>query len=104
MTTHLTTGFCGDCTHYAPHEPYNFMGLCCRTGELRVYMCNPCPDYSPRTEAEAARALEERGWAYCATCREPLFTPEELKAHSGHLLVSDVFLDEAGFEDSPAAD
>ncbi len=97
-------GFCGNCTHYAPHYPYSFMGLCCKTGELHVYVEKPCPDYAPRTGREALKALSERGWAYCATCMEPIFTPGDMETHRGHLVVAEVFVDEAGFEDSPAAD
>ncbi len=95
---------CGRCVFFRPHDVYEYMGYCTKKGLLVTADNRPCSDYKEASVEDLKKVLEERGWLYCASCKEPIYDVDDLMKHAAHLHYQDTFSDEVATEEAPAAD
>ncbi len=94
---------CEKCQYFIKHDYYDFIGLCVRKDKFLTEK-KECNGQEKIKEEEMKEVLKERGWVYCISCDEPIFSIEELEDHSGDRIVEDRLSDDVAAEDSPAAD
>lgn len=94
---------CEECDYFVKHDSYDFIGLCLNEDRL-ITKKEKCDGQKDINLEKIKKKLEERGWIYCITCEEPIFTLEELEDHKKGSLRLEQLSDEVASEDSPAAD
>ncbi len=94
---------CEECQYFIKHDFYDFIGLCVQKDKL-VTKKERCEGQEKVNEEEIEDVLKERGWVYCISCDEPIFSVEELEDHSEDRVVEDRLSDDVASEDTPAAD
>ncbi|MFP4000447.1 MAG: hypothetical protein ACLFU5_00910 [Thermoplasmata archaeon] len=63
-----------------------------------------CPGQKDIDRERLKEILKEKGWIYCITCNEPIFSLDELEDHKKGRLIEKRFSDDVAAEDSPTAD
>jgi hypothetical protein len=63
-----------------------------------------CSGYVERDFETLVKLLLERGFLYCADCRQPIYSPDELRQHARDRVIALIPPDEVAYEESPAAD
>lgn len=63
-----------------------------------------CPGYVEADFEALVKLLLERGFLYCADCRQPIYSPDELRQHAGDRIIAIIPPDDVASEESPAAD
>jgi len=63
-----------------------------------------CSGYVEREFEVLVKLLLERGFLYCADCRQPIYSPDELRHHAKDRVMASIPPDEVACEESPAAD
>ncbi|MBS3817766.1 MAG: hypothetical protein KGY76_09420 [Candidatus Thermoplasmatota archaeon] len=94
---------CDECDYFVKHDSYDFIGMC-QNQDKTITKKEVCPDQKEIDREKLKEILEEKGWIYCLTCDEPIFSLEELEEHKKGRLVEKRFSDEVASKDSPAAD
>ncbi len=94
---------CEECDYFVKHDSYDFIGFCINEDRL-ITKKERCPGQKDIDIERLKEILREKGWIYCITCGEPIFSLEELEEHKKGRLVEDRFSDDVASEDSPAAD
>ncbi|MFP4608918.1 MAG: hypothetical protein ACLFNY_05000 [Candidatus Aenigmatarchaeota archaeon] len=94
---------CEECDYFVKHDSYDFMGICVNKDKV-VTKKVTCPGQKDIDRKRLREILKEKGWIYCITCGEPIFSLDGLKEHKKGRLVEERFSDEVAAEDSPAAD
>ena len=95
---------CCTCVNFMPHDVYEYMGFCVRRGQIVVSDETTCECYRELAFDDIRRALVDRGWVYCVTCRQPIYSMDELEKHIGETIAIGVYVDSVASEDSPPAD
>ncbi len=96
---------CLTCKHYEPHALYPYVGYC-KEEKSVVLDREGCERRSNLDYASLKGGVVEAGWVYCITCREPIYSLEDLDRHfsGGHAVVSGFMDDQVSLEESHAAD
>ncbi len=94
---------CEDCDYFVKHDSYDFFGLCLDEDRL-ITKKERCRNQKDIDIERIEEILKEKGWIYCISCGEPIFTLDELDDHKKGRLASEKYTDEVASEDSPAAD
>lgn len=94
---------CSECLRYSPHPIYPFIMICLEDCRV-VSGAEECSGYIKRDFDELAKLLLERGVLYCADCRQPIYSQDELPRHAGDRVIAIFPPDDVSYEESPAAD
>ena len=94
---------CEKCVSFIPHDTFEYMGLCDKRTELVISgkQTSMCENFKEVTLEELKKTLEEKGWLYCVSCKEALYTLEELEEHHRDILAASAYADIVASEESP---
>ncbi len=93
---------CEDCDYFVKHDSYDFIGLCLDEDRL-ITKKEKCKGQKDIDIKKIKEILEDRGWIYCISCGEPIFSIEEIENHKKGKLRLDELSDDVASEDSPTA-
>ncbi|MCI4396274.1 MAG: hypothetical protein JHC28_01775 [Thermoprotei archaeon] len=64
-----------------------------------------CDRFKEPSLSELKNLLKERGWLYCLTCKKTIVDEEELEKHfMKHIIIGEILIDDAVFEEAHAGD
>ncbi|MCL7393334.1 MAG: hypothetical protein LZ169_00675 [Thaumarchaeota archaeon] len=95
---------CLKCFKYSPHPIYPSIMVCVEDNTVISMPKEACSRYVERDFEALAKLLLERGFLYCADCRQPIYSLDELRQHAGDKVIAIIPSDEVACEESPAAD
>lgn len=100
-----TTGSCGRCVLFQPHDTFTFLGFCKHTNELMIKSPakGVCEAFEEVSLDDSLSVLSLRGWLRCRSCNRALFTVEELRDHLDDEVGGEVFSDDVASEEAPSA-
>ena len=81
-------------------------GYCVRLGRIvSPRSGETCENYRVVSVEELKNILKKQGYLYCVTCKQYLFTEEELEDHiKHHTVIAGLVRDEGAPEEIPSAD
>lgn len=87
---------CGECRFFTPHVSYPWIGYCSKRGNATTSVTGGCELFGEYALDELLRALEARGYVYCATCRTTLTDIVDLREHyeKKHSIHPELLVDE----------
>jgi len=89
------------CARYVSHDIFAFLGYCDKKGEIVSTTEGMCENFKG---VDIEKAIQEKGWIHCLTCKMPIYSADELGNHIGHILATDVYADNVASEEAPSAD
>lgn len=95
---------CLRCAKMASSLVYSSILICFENGNVIPALKETCPNYLERSFSSLVKRLSEHGFLYCADCKKPIYSIDELQEHVNDLILTNYPPDEVVHEESPVAD
>ncbi len=95
---------CQKCLHFTVHPSYPYLVICIELEQVVAQPREVCKNYVEKTWEKFIEQLSESGFLYCAECRKPIFSAEELHKHKPEFIPFEFFTDDVAYEEVPAGD
>ncbi|MGQ9781845.1 MAG: hypothetical protein ACUVQ8_06320 [Nitrososphaeria archaeon] len=92
---------CTKCARYVSHDIFICLGYCREKDQIVPLAEDVCDKFEA---VDIERAIKEKGWIHCLTCKMPVYSVESLEGHIGHVLAAEIYGDGVASEEAPSAD
>ncbi len=101
MSVKGKTFLCPKCARYISHDVFTYLGYCSERDQIVPAAEDTCERFE---SVDVEKAIREKGWINCLTCRTPIYSVKALEGHIGHMLAAEVYGDSVASEEAPSAD